>query len=106
MMLLKCLALIKKLRMLGYDVEVINYVKRLSLMQKVEWMLNAWRCGMGIVITGRCVIVLYSREEMRIRCGRLLVQITGSELELGTLDEQELSITGLIAQVGFLTEGA
>ena len=43
---------------------------------------------------------------MRIRCGRLLVQITGSELELGTLDEQELSITGLIAQVGFLTEGA
>ena len=60
----------------------------------------------SIVITGRCVIVLYSREEMRIRCGRLLVQITGSELELGTLDEQELSITGLIAQVGFLTEGA
>lgn len=60
----------------------------------------------NIVITGRCVIALYSREEMRIRCGRLLVQITGSELELGTLDEQELSITGLIAQVGFLTEGA
>lgn len=60
----------------------------------------------SIVITGRCVIALYSREEMRIRCGRLLVQITGSELELGTLDEQELSITGLIAQVGFLTEGA
>ena len=50
----------------------------------------------SIVITGRCVIALYSREE----------QITGSELELGTLDEQELSITGLIAQVGFLTEGA
>lgn len=60
----------------------------------------------GIVIAGRCAIVLYSAEEMRIRCGRLLVQITGSALELGTLDEQELSITGLIAQVGFLTEGA
>lgn len=46
-------ALIKKLQMLGYDVEVINYVKRLSLMQKVEWMVNACRCGMGNVITGR-----------------------------------------------------
>ncbi len=60
----------------------------------------------SIVITGRCAIVLYSEEEMRIHCGRLLIQITGSALELGTLDEQELSITGLIAQVGFLTEGA
>ena len=46
-------ALIKKLQMLGYDVEVINYVKRLSLMQKVEWMMNAWRCGMGKDILGR-----------------------------------------------------
>ena len=46
-------ALIKKLQMLGYDVEVINYVKRLSLMQKVEWMVNAWRCGMGKDILGR-----------------------------------------------------
>lgn len=46
-------ALIKKLQMLGYDVEVINYVKRLTLMQKVEWMVNAWRCGMGKDILGR-----------------------------------------------------
>ena len=46
-------ALIKKLQMLGYDVEVINYVKRLSMMQKVEWMVNAWRCGMGKDILGR-----------------------------------------------------
>ena len=46
-------ALINKLQMLGYDVEVINYVKRLSLMQKVEWMVNAWRCGMGKDILGR-----------------------------------------------------
>lgn len=46
-------ALIKKLQMLGYDVEVINYVKRLTLMQKVEWMVNAWRCGMGKDILSR-----------------------------------------------------
>lgn len=40
-------ALIKKLQTVGYDVEVINYVKRLSFLEKVEWMVNAWRCGMG-----------------------------------------------------------
>lgn len=46
-------ALIKKLQMMGYEVEVINYVKKLTLMQKMEWMVNAVRCGMGSVITGR-----------------------------------------------------
>ena len=46
-------ALIKKLQMMGYEVEVINYVKKLTLMQKMEWMVNAWRCGMGSVITDR-----------------------------------------------------
>ena len=46
-------ALIKKLQMLGYDVEVINYVKRLSFSEKVKWMVNAWRCGMGNVIANR-----------------------------------------------------
>lgn len=46
-------ALVKKLQMLGYDVEVINYVKRLSFLEKVEWMVNAWRCGMGKDILGR-----------------------------------------------------
>ena len=46
-------ALIKKLQMMGYEVEVINYVKRLSFLEKVEWMVNAWRCGMGRDILGR-----------------------------------------------------
>ena len=46
-------ALIKKLQIMGYEVEVINYVKKLTLMQKMEWMVNAWRCGMGSVITDR-----------------------------------------------------
>lgn len=59
----------------------------------------------SIVISGKCVIARYSREEMRIRCGRLTVCVAGAGLELGTLDAQELSITGCIAQVSFLTEG-
>lgn len=46
-------ALIKKLQMMGYEVEVINYVKKLTLMQKMEWMVNAWHCGMGKDVLGR-----------------------------------------------------
>lgn len=40
-------ALIKKLQMLGHDVEVINYIKLLSFKEKMAWLVNAWRCGMG-----------------------------------------------------------
>ena len=54
-------------------------------------------------MTGRCAILLYSKEEMRVRCGKLIVRVTGDGLELRTLDEDELSIIGLIAEVGFLT---
>lgn len=46
-------ALIKKLQLLGYDVEVINYIKRLSFLQKAEWVVNAWRCGMGKAVLDR-----------------------------------------------------
>ena len=56
-----------------------------------------------IVMTGHCAILLYSKEEMRVRCGKLIVRVTGDGLELRTLDEDELSIIGLIAEVGFLT---
>ena len=56
-----------------------------------------------IVMTGHCAILLYSKEEMRVRCGKLIVRVTGDGLELRTLDEEELSIVGLIAEVGFLT---
>ncbi len=38
-------ALLKKIRQLGYDVEVINYVKRLSLADKAHYVVNAARCG-------------------------------------------------------------
>lgn len=38
-------ALIKKIQQLGYDVEIINYVKNLSLIDKIRYVLNAYRCG-------------------------------------------------------------
>ena len=40
-------ALLQKIRQLGFDVEVINYIKRPTLTQKVAWVVNAFRCGMG-----------------------------------------------------------
>ena len=57
----------------------------------------------SVVITGRCAITLYSETEMRVRCGGLTVRVSGDGLELRTLDEAELSIVGLSAEVGFLT---
>jgi hypothetical protein len=38
-------ALLKKIQMLGYDVEVINYKKQLSFMQKMAFVWNAVRAG-------------------------------------------------------------
>lgn len=38
-------SLIKKIQQLGYDVEIINYVKNLSLIDKIRYTLNAYRCG-------------------------------------------------------------
>ncbi|OWV02729.1 MULTISPECIES: polysaccharide pyruvyl transferase family protein [unclassified Fibrobacter] len=38
-------ALLKKILQLGFQVEVINYVKRLSVKQKVAFVLNAILCG-------------------------------------------------------------
>lgn len=57
----------------------------------------------SIVIDGRCAITLYSEAEMRVQCGRLTIRVSGDGLELCTLDEHELSIVGLIAEVGFLS---
>lgn len=38
-------ALIKKLQQLGFQVEIINYEKRLSFLQKIAFVWNAIRCG-------------------------------------------------------------
>ena len=48
-------ALIYKLRQLGYEVEVINYIKRLNPLQKIAWAINAVRCGMGKSLLNRFV---------------------------------------------------
>ncbi len=46
-------ALIKKLQALGYNVEVINYIKQLSFSEKVAWLVNALRCDMGGIVMER-----------------------------------------------------
>ena len=46
-------ALIKKIQVLGYDVEVINYVKQLTFSEKLAWMVNALRCNMGKLVLDR-----------------------------------------------------
>lgn len=38
-------ALIKKIQQLGFLVEIVNYEKRLSLIQKIAFIWNAVRCG-------------------------------------------------------------
>lgn len=38
-------ALLKKIQELGYDVEVIQYTKRLSFLQKISFIINAVRAG-------------------------------------------------------------
>lgn len=38
-------ALLKKIQMLGFDVEVINYIKRLTNCQKITFIINALRAG-------------------------------------------------------------
>lgn len=38
-------AMLKKIQQLGYEVEVINYEKRLSLSQKIKFVVNAIRAG-------------------------------------------------------------
>ena len=38
-------ALIKKIQQLGYQVEIINYIKKLSILQKITFIWNAIRCG-------------------------------------------------------------
>lgn len=46
-------ALLKKIQSLGYDVEVINYKKCLTLKQKIAFVINAIRSGSGKTILMR-----------------------------------------------------
>lgn len=56
-----------------------------------------------VVLSGRCMITLYSPQEMHIHCGTLRISVIGDGLELQTLDASELSICGTIASVELLT---
>ena len=38
-------ALVRKIQELGYDVEVIEYIKQLSLIDKIKYVINAIRAG-------------------------------------------------------------
>lgn len=40
-------SLLTVLQELGCQVEVINYIKKFTLRQKIVWVINALRCGMG-----------------------------------------------------------
>ena len=39
-------AMLKKIQQLGFDIEVINYIKHYSFLEKVKWVINAYRCGL------------------------------------------------------------
>lgn len=49
-------AMLKKIQQLGYEVEVINYEKRLTLPQKVAFVINAIRAGEGKSIIARLTL--------------------------------------------------
>lgn len=40
-------ALLMKMRQLGHDVEIIHYIKQMSVWEKVQWVINSYRCGMA-----------------------------------------------------------
>lgn len=40
-------AMIKKIQQLGNDVEIINYIKQFTLLDKIKWVINSYRCGLG-----------------------------------------------------------
>lgn len=42
---LQAYAMLKKIQQLGFDVEVINYIKRLTPIEKIKYLWNAFRCG-------------------------------------------------------------
>lgn len=42
---LQAYAMLKKIQDLGFDVEVINYIKQLTFIEKVKFAVNAFRCG-------------------------------------------------------------
>lgn len=70
-------ALVKKLQQLGYKVEIINYIKELSFPQKIAWVINSVRCGMGYQIFNRIKtkILLRSNTQYANNIGQRIVAV-------------------------------
>lgn len=46
-------AMIRKIQQMGYDVEIINYIKQFTILDKIRWVINSYRCGLGMKINVR-----------------------------------------------------
>ena len=57
----------------------------------------------NLLIENHRGILEYGDELMRINCGDLIIKVTGYDLELKTLNLNELSITGNILSLEYLT---
>lgn len=63
-------ALLRKLRELGHDVEIIHYIKQLSFLEKVRWVMNSYKCGLGVNPLKRLISPNYPQQyvnDIRIR---------------------------------------
>lgn len=58
-----------------------------------------------LYIEGRIVVEQYGRETISARCGSKLVTISGTRLEIGAMNRDELLITGEIRAVETLPCG-
>lgn len=50
---LQSYAMLKKLKQLGFEIEVINYIKQLTLQDKIKWVINYYRCRYGRLIKSK-----------------------------------------------------
>ncbi len=65
---------------------------------KIELISNT-----DIIIENHRGIIEYGDEIMRINCGEVIMKITGTNLCLKTLTINELSLSGIIASIEYLT---
>lgn len=56
-----------------------------------------------VLIENHKGILEYGDTLMRINCGKMIVRIVGTELELRALSLSELAVTGKIASVEYVT---
>ena len=54
-----------------------------------------------VLIENHRGILEYGSESIRVNCGKTIVRITGSGLEVRTISSAEMLITGIVDEVGF-----